>query len=86
VVVHPQSVVHGAVELARRRAARASLACGHAHPDRRRALPPRRAELPWQRLDLATLGRLEFFAPDTSVSLARLAYAAFARGGTAPAR
>jgi 1-deoxy-D-xylulose-5-phosphate reductoisomerase len=47
---------------------------------------PQRVELPWQRLDLATLGSLEFFPPDHARFPAlELAYAAFARGGTAPA-
>jgi len=47
---------------------------------------PERRALPWQRLDLATAGRLEFFPPDHARFPAlELAYAAFARGGTAPA-
>jgi len=47
---------------------------------------PTRVALPWQRLDLATLGGLEFFPPDhVRFPALALAYAAFARGGTAPA-
>jgi 1-deoxy-D-xylulose-5-phosphate reductoisomerase len=86
VVVHPQSIVHGAVELAD-----GALLAHLSPPDMRIPIAaalryPERAELPWQRLDLASLGRLEFFAPDHGrFPSLNLAYAAFARGGTAPA-
>jgi 1-deoxy-D-xylulose-5-phosphate reductoisomerase len=86
VVVHPQSIVHGAVELAD-----GALLAHLSPPDMRIPIAaalyhPERAQLPWQRLDLATLGRLEFFPPDHErFPSLRLAYAAFARGGTAPA-
>jgi 1-deoxy-D-xylulose-5-phosphate reductoisomerase len=47
---------------------------------------PARVALPWGRLDLAALGRLEFFPPDHERFPAlRLACDALARGGTAPA-
>jgi len=86
VVIHPQSIVHGAVEMND-----GALLAHLSPPDMRIPIAaalhhPRRVELPWQRLDLATLGRLEFFPPDHQRFPAlELAYAAFARGGTAPA-
>jgi 1-deoxy-D-xylulose-5-phosphate reductoisomerase len=47
---------------------------------------PERVALPWGRLDLAALGRLEFLPPDERrFPSLRLAREAFARGGTAPA-
>ena len=56
VVIHPQSVVHGAVELTD-----GALLAHLSPPDMRIPIAaalyhPRRAALPWQRLDLATLG------------------------------
>jgi 1-deoxy-D-xylulose-5-phosphate reductoisomerase len=86
VVVHPQSVVHGAVELVD-----GALLAHLSPPDMRIPIAaalyhPERVALPWRRLDLAQLGRLEFFAPDRERFPALpLAYAAFARGGVAPA-
>ena len=86
VVIHPQSIVHGGVEL------RDGALLAHlSPPDMRIPIAaalhhPRRVALPWQRLDLAALGRLEFFPPDrTRFPSLDLAFAAFARGGTAPA-
>jgi 1-deoxy-D-xylulose-5-phosphate reductoisomerase len=86
VVIHPQSIVHGGVEL------RDGALLAHlSPPDMRIPIAaalyhPQRFELPWQRLDLAALGRLEFFPPDRARFPALdLAYQAFARGGTAPA-
>ncbi len=86
VIVHPQSVVHSMVELVdgsiiaqmgvtdMRHAIQYALT----YPERRpSALPP---------LDLATLGRLEFFAPDLDrFPCLRLAYQALRAGGTMPA-
>jgi 1-deoxy-D-xylulose-5-phosphate reductoisomerase len=86
VVVHPQSIVHGAVELTD-----GALLAHLSPPDMRIPIAaalhhPERVELPWQRLDLAALGRLEFFPPDHERFPAlRLACDALARGGTAPA-
>ncbi len=86
VVIHPQSIVHGAVELTD-----GALLAHLSPPDMRIPIAaalyhPLRAALPWQRLDLSTLGRLEFFPPDhVRFPALELAYAAFARGGTAPA-
>ncbi|HWR97574.1 MAG TPA: hypothetical protein VN317_04060, partial [Candidatus Methanoperedens sp.] len=86
VVVHPQSIVHGAVELTD-----GALLAHLSPPDMRFPIAaalhhPARVEMPWGRLDLASLGRLEFFPPDEGRFPAlRLAREAFARGGTAPA-
>jgi 1-deoxy-D-xylulose-5-phosphate reductoisomerase len=85
VVVHPQSIVHSLVDLIDG----ASLA--HlGYPDMRVPISyalhyPERADVPVPRLDLATVGSLEFEAPDPGVfrclALARQAGEA---GGTAP--
>ena len=86
VVVHPQSIVHGAVELVD-----GALLAHLSPPDMRVPIAaalhhPARVALPWGRLDLAALGRLEFLPPDEDRFPAlRLAREAFARGGTAPA-
>jgi 1-deoxy-D-xylulose-5-phosphate reductoisomerase len=86
VVIHPQSIVHAGVELTD-----GALLAHLSPPDMRIPIAaalhhPQRVALPWQRLDLATLGRLEFFSPDrTRFPSLDLAYGAFARGGTAPA-
>ena len=86
VVVHPQSVVHGAVDLVD-----GALLAHLSPPDMRIPIAaalhhPERVELPWRRLDLAAIGGLEFFPPDHERFPAlRLAYTAFSRGGTAPA-
>ncbi len=86
VVIHPQSVVHGALEMID-----GALLAHLSPPDMRIPIAaalyhPERVALPWRRLDLAALGRLEFSAPDHARFPALgLAYAAFARGGTAPA-
>ena len=86
VVIHPQSIVHGAIEMCD-----GALLAHLSPPDMRLPIAaalyhPRREELPWQRLDLATLGSLEFSPPDHGrFPLLGLAYTAFARGGTAPA-
>ena len=86
VMIHPQSIVHGALEMID-----GALLAHLSPPDMRIPIAaalyyPQRFELPWQRLDLATLGSLEFFPPDHARFPAlELAYAAFSRGGTAPA-
>jgi 1-deoxy-D-xylulose-5-phosphate reductoisomerase len=86
VVIHPQSIVHGALEMVD-----GALLAHLSPPDMRIPIAaalyhPERAALPWQRLDLAALGALEFHPPDHDRFPALgLAYAAFARGGTAPA-
>jgi 1-deoxy-D-xylulose-5-phosphate reductoisomerase len=86
VVIHPQSIVHGALEMID-----GALLAHLSPPDMRIPIAaalyhPQRVELPWKRLDLATVGSLEFFPPDHARFPAlELAYAAFARGGTAPA-
>jgi 1-deoxy-D-xylulose-5-phosphate reductoisomerase len=86
VVIHPQSIVHGALEMTD-----GALLAHLSPPDMRIPIAaalyhPQRVALPWQRLDLAALGTLEFFPPDHGRFPAlELAYAAFARGGTAPA-
>ena len=85
VVVHPQSIVHGLVEL-----------CDGAQlahlglPDMRVPISyalhyPARAETPAPRLDLAAVGDLSFEPPDDETfRCLRLAREAGARGGTAP--
>ena len=85
VVVHPQSIVHGLVQLVDG----ATLA--HlGHPDMRVAIAyalhhPDLLELPVPRLDLAAVGRLEFEEVDhEAFPLLGLAIAAGREGGTAP--
>lgn len=86
VVVHPQSIVHGAVELVD-----GALLAHLSPPDMRIPISaalqhPARVPLPGPRLDLAAAGRLDFFAPDHArFPSLDLAFAAFKRGGTAPA-
>jgi len=86
ILVHPQSVLHSMIELVdgsiiaqmgvtdMRHAIQYALT----YPDRHSAeLPP---------LDLTTLSKLEFFAPDTEMfPCVTLAYNALRRGGTMPA-
>jgi 1-deoxy-D-xylulose-5-phosphate reductoisomerase len=86
IVVHPQSVVHSLVELVD-----GSIIAQLGVTDMRHAIqyaltyPARQAsELP--PLDLASLSKLEFFAPDTEkFPCVRLAYQALRAGGTLPA-
>jgi 1-deoxy-D-xylulose-5-phosphate reductoisomerase len=85
VVVHPQSIVHGIVDLNDG----ASLA--HlGHPDMRVPISyalhhPERADVPVPRLDLAAVGSLTFEAPDEEAfPCLRLAREAAELGGTAP--
>ncbi|MGB2710567.1 MAG: 1-deoxy-D-xylulose-5-phosphate reductoisomerase [Conexibacter sp.] len=85
VVVHPQSIVHGLIQLCDG----ATLA--HlGYPDMRVPIAyalhhPERVELPVAPLDLVALGRLDFAAPDEAVfPCLRLAREAALAGGTAP--
>jgi 1-deoxy-D-xylulose-5-phosphate reductoisomerase len=85
VLVHPQSVVHGLVYYADG-SVLAQLGC----PDMRIPIAhtlawPARMATPARRLDLAALGRLEFFdADDTQFPALRLARDALRAGGGAP--
>jgi 1-deoxy-D-xylulose-5-phosphate reductoisomerase len=86
VVVHPQSIVHSMIEtsdgatLAQLSLPDMRLPIGYAlaYPDR--------LDVPFGAIDWATLGRLEFEAPDhEAFPCLRLAYEAGRAGGTAPA-
>jgi 1-deoxy-D-xylulose-5-phosphate reductoisomerase len=85
VVVHPQSIVHALVQLCD-----GSTKAHLGYPDMRVAIGyalhhPDRADLPIPRLDLVSLGKLEFEAPDLEAfPCLRLAREAAAAGGTAP--
>jgi 1-deoxy-D-xylulose-5-phosphate reductoisomerase len=85
VVVHPQSIVHGLVQLCD-----GSTKAHMGYPDMRVAIGyalhhPDRADLPIPPLDLVQLGRLDFEAPDVEAfPCLRLAREAAAAGGTAP--
>jgi 1-deoxy-D-xylulose-5-phosphate reductoisomerase len=85
VVVHPQSVVHGIVCYTD-----GSMLAQMGSPDMRTPIAstlgwPDRIAAPSPRLDLATLGRLTFEAPDPQRFPAlRLARGALLEGGTAP--
>ncbi len=85
VVVHPQSIVHGLVQLCD------GAALAHlGHPDMRVPIAyalhhPDRVELPVRRLDLAAVGTLSFEpVDDAAFPCLRLAREAAAAGGTAP--
>jgi len=86
VLVHPQSLVHSLVEFID-----GSTLAQLGLPDMRTALAvgfgwPRRIESGVAGLDLLAHGRLDFEPPDTDAfPCLRLAYAALAAGGTAPA-
>jgi len=86
ILVHPQSVVHSMVEY-RDRSTIAQLGC----PDMRVPIAstlawPARMDTPCQSLDLASVGRLDFEAPDDQRFPAlRLAREAIVTGGSAPA-
>jgi 1-deoxy-D-xylulose-5-phosphate reductoisomerase len=85
ILVHPQSVIHSMVEFIDG-SVLAQLGC----PDMRIAIAyalawPERMETPARRLDLASLARLDFEAPDVERFPAlRLARAALESGGAAP--
>ncbi|HEX9002788.1 MAG TPA: 1-deoxy-D-xylulose-5-phosphate reductoisomerase, partial [Blastocatellia bacterium] len=86
IVVHPQSVVHSMIEMVD-----GSIIAQLGVTDMRHAIqyaltyPDRRlSQLP--SLDLATMSKLEFFAPDTNrFPCVELAYHALRTGGTMPA-
>jgi 1-deoxy-D-xylulose-5-phosphate reductoisomerase len=85
VVIHPQSVVHSMVEFVD-----GSVLAQLGSPDMRIPIAyalswPARMETPAQRLDLASIGRLDFEAPDLERFPAlRLAREALEAGGAAP--
>jgi 1-deoxy-D-xylulose-5-phosphate reductoisomerase len=85
VVVHPQSIVHSLVDL------NDGATLAHlGHPDMRVPISyalhhPERADVPVERLDLASVGELTFEAPDLETfPCLRLAREAGEAGGTAP--
>lgn len=86
VLVHPESIVHGLVEYAD-----GGLLAQMGAPDMRTPIAhalayPNRMETSVERLDLARLGTLSFYAPDPEKFPALdLARAAFRAGGCAPA-
>ena len=86
VVVHPQSVVHSMAEFTD-----GSTIAQLSMPDMRLPIGyalahPARIATPFGRIDWATLGRLDFHAPDTATfRCLDLAYQAGREGGTAPA-
>ncbi|WPD19997.1 1-deoxy-D-xylulose-5-phosphate reductoisomerase [Thermaerobacter composti] len=86
VVVHPQSVVHGLVELRD-----GAMVAVLARPDMRQPIQyalcyPERGPRLVDRLDLAAVGKLTFEEPDTrTFPCLALAYRALETGGTAPA-
>jgi 1-deoxy-D-xylulose-5-phosphate reductoisomerase len=86
IVVHPQSVVHSMIELID-----GSIIAQLGMTDMRHAIQysltyPDRLTSHLPRLDLMSLGKLEFFAPDTEkFPCITIAYDALRRGGTMPA-
>ncbi|MCW1917719.1 1-deoxy-D-xylulose-5-phosphate reductoisomerase [Rhodobacter sp. KR11] len=86
VVIHPQSIIHSAVEFQD-----GAIMAHMGTPDMRHAIGyalnwPHRAALPVKRLDFATLGGLTFAAPDlTRYPALRLAREVMAAGGLAGA-
>ena len=87
VLIHPQSVVHSLVELCD-----GSVLAQLSNPDMKLAIqyalshPERAAAVPAGRLDLAKIGKLEFYAPDEKRFPAlNLARRAMALGGVLPA-
>lgn len=82
VIIHPQSIIHSMVGYSD-----GSILAQLGVPDMRHAIGyaichPRRASLPVERLDLAALARLDFFAPDeTRFPALALARTAMRRGG-----
>ncbi len=86
VVVHPSSIVHSLVQF-RDGSLMAQLGCPDMCVPILYALAhPERLALETPRLDLAAVGKLEFFPPDLGkFPCLRLAYEAGRRGGTAPA-
>src|SRR5262249_32955369 len=86
VVIHPQSVIHSLVEYED-----GSVLAQLGNPDRRTPIahalaPPARVQAGVSPLDLVRVGTLSFEAPDPRrFPCLRIAYAALARGGSAPA-
>ncbi len=86
VVIHPQSIVHSLVAYRD-----GSMLAQLGNPDMRTAIAyalawPERVDAGVAALDLGTIGKLEFEAPDTTTfRCLDLAYAALGAGGTAPA-
>lgn len=86
VVVHPQSIIHSMVEFVD-----GSVKAQLGLPDMRLPIQyalgyPERIASSFERLDLARIGSLSFFEPDTiRFPALRLAYDALGRAGTAPA-
>lgn len=83
IVVHPQSIIHSAVE-----AADSSVIAQLGWPDMRLPLLyaiswPQRVDVPWKSLDLAKVGTMTFSAPDLlKYPCIRLAYEAGRQGGS----
>jgi 1-deoxy-D-xylulose-5-phosphate reductoisomerase len=86
VVVHPSSIVHSLVQF-RDGSLMAQLGCPDMCVPIQYALAwPERLQLETPRLDLAAVGKLEFFPPDfEKFPCLALAFEAGRRGGTAPA-
>ncbi|RPI48221.1 MAG: 1-deoxy-D-xylulose-5-phosphate reductoisomerase, partial [Betaproteobacteria bacterium] len=86
VLIHPQSIVHSMVEYRD-----GSTVAQLGQPDMRTPIAyalsyPQRIESGVEPLDLARVGRLDFYAPDFDrFPCLRLAYEALRRGGTMPA-
>ena len=82
IVVHPQSIVHSAIETQD-----TSMIAQLGLPDMRLPLLysiswPARVPMPWKQLNLADIGTLTFKAPDHDKALYSLAYEAGRTGGT----
>jgi 1-deoxy-D-xylulose-5-phosphate reductoisomerase len=86
VVIHPKSIVHSLVQF-RDGSLMAQLGCPDmCVPIQYALVHPERLDLDTPKLDLAEVGRLEFFPPDFGkFPCLRLAFEAGRRGGTAPA-
>ena len=86
VVIHPSSIIHSFVQF-RDGSLMAQLGCPDMQLPIQYALTyPERWNLNVDRLDMAAIGKLEFFPPDTAkFPCLALAYRAGALGGTAPA-
>ncbi|HLP43057.1 MAG TPA: 1-deoxy-D-xylulose-5-phosphate reductoisomerase, partial [Fibrobacteria bacterium] len=86
VVIHPRSIIHSFVQF-RDGSLMAQLGCPDMQLPIQYALTyPERLPLAVERLDMAAIGRLEFFAPDfAKFPCLALAYRAGRMGGTAPA-
>jgi 1-deoxy-D-xylulose-5-phosphate reductoisomerase len=86
VVIHPKSIVHSLVQF-RDGSLMAQLGCPDMCVPIQYALSyPERLQLETPRVNLAEVGKLEFFPPDfEKFPCLRLAFEAGRRGGTAPA-